>query len=456
MIQPLRTIVTSFNPRKTPVSSTSAIVTGTDDAGDGELSEYYDQGDWVLCLTSSTDTLACALSNGEVQIYDQARLHVVQTFSRGPPVNATYSTAPPTLTSLVYHDPSTTNTASAGTVTVTATTPSQSTSTTCPSPLLWSTDTAGCLAVMDTRQGQRCIRTTLPSPGLCMDVQGPLAAVGSTRGQIHFCDLRQPGSVLGTYVDSHTHDVTSVTFSPAVQSCLVSGAEDGLLNLFDIRQPTEDRARQAICNVGPAVRHTGFCGNNAHHLFCLTGSETLSFWDASSTTVTCVRDYGYATRSLAAGKTNTGNSSSVDYLVDAVWDATTNGLRLLAGTSTGDLVVCHVTPNSDETRIATNDHTNDWQIMGYCQGGHRGVVRAWTTLKRNGLNTNNNNGFGFITAGEDARLCEWNIPLQSSSMIPTASRPTAKRPSWSGGTGTGGGGPQRRRQRVKPNGASPY
>ena len=66
ILSPSRTVVTSFTPRRP-----------------GNAASPFADGDWVLCLTSSTvangsaATLSCALSNGFVQVYDQESLHQV-------------------------------------------------------------------------------------------------------------------------------------------------------------------------------------------------------------------------------------------------------------------------------------------------------------------------------------------------------------------------------------------
>lgn len=388
-LKPSRTIVTSFNPRKTPLSAEENSCTGT-----SAPSPCEDAGEWVLCLAASSNSIACALSSGEVQVYDQERLHVTQTFPRGAPVSS--SVAPTTLTSLVYAPHN---------------------------PVLVSTDTSGALAVMDLRQGQRVIRTTLPTPALSLALGyegGHLAAAGSDRGRIHFTDMRQAGSLLGTYVDSHTDDVTQVTFcqqnNPTV---LLSGAEDGLVCLFDTTQPTEETARKSVCSVGTAVRHVGFCGSNSSNIYCLTGSETVCLWHAESATV--VRDYGWDTRS----RLSQAAGIAIDYVVDASWNETTQQLMLMAGTAAGDSVLYSLGGNSD-----------DFRAEYLLQGGHRGVVRAWAPLQRT-MST-------FMTAGEDARLCEWRptpdffTPADMLTTLP--SRPAAKRPS------CGGGSPPRRQK----------
>mmetsp|Transcript_12312 Transcript_12312/g.23558 ORF Transcript_12312/g.23558 Transcript_12312/m.23558 type:complete len:407 (-) Transcript_12312:74-1294(-) len=401
-LKPSRTIVTSFNPRKTPVSADDANSSSTSSSA----SSLYEGGDWVLCLAASSNSIACALSSGEVQVYDQERLHLTQTFPRGAP--ASYSSmAPATITSLVYAPKS---------------------------PVLVSTDTSGALAVMDLRQGQRTTRISLPTPALSLGLgyeEGHLAAVGSDRGRIHFTDLRQPGSLLGTYIDSHTDDVTQVTFCQQNNpTMLLSGAEDGLVCVFDTTQPTEETARKSVCSVGTAVRHVGFCGNNSSNIYCLTGSETLSLWHVES--ATAVRDYGWETRS----RLSQAAGIAIDYVVDAGWNETTKQLMVMAGTSAGDSVLYSLGGNSNEFRAEY-----------LLQGGHRGVVRAWTPLQPTMS--------AFMTAGEDARLCEWRptpnftVPTDMSTALP--SRPAVKRPITVGGPMSG----PIRRQKSKTK-ASPY
>jgi hypothetical protein len=248
---------------------------------------------------------------------------------------------------------------------------------------------------------------------LGLGYDGNLAAVGSTRGKIHFTDFRQPGCLLGTYVDSHTDDVTTTVFA---DSSLLSGAEDGLVCLFDTTQATEETARRSVCNVGSPIRHVGFCEGPT--IYCLTGSETVSLWRADEGN--CVRDFGWETRanlSAAAG------GRPIDYVVDAHWNAASQSLHLLAGATTGESVLYRL-------------EDVGWQAEGFLSGGHRGVVRAWTPLRRPST---------FMTAGEDARLCEWHA---TAVPVPPPPLATSKRPP------TAGGGPLRR-QRSKPA-TTPY
>ena len=79
VLSPSRTIITSFTPRKPPSLNNGEVAMGDEE-----------QGDWVLCLTAESGsgsdssrgrTLACALSNGQVQVYDQERLHLITSHS---------------------------------------------------------------------------------------------------------------------------------------------------------------------------------------------------------------------------------------------------------------------------------------------------------------------------------------------------------------------------------------
>jgi hypothetical protein len=68
-LSPSRTVVTSFNPKKSSTLNDS---------------DYFDEGDWVLCVATNEERqkVGCALSNGEVQIYDQNTLQHLHTYQR--------------------------------------------------------------------------------------------------------------------------------------------------------------------------------------------------------------------------------------------------------------------------------------------------------------------------------------------------------------------------------------
>lgn len=248
---------------------------------------------------------------------------------------------------------------------------------------------------------------------------GALAAVGGSRGLVHFFDLRSLGAsdsttstcspnLLGTYEDAHTEEVTKVRFQPApdlsgaTTNTLVTSSEDGLVCTFDTSKPNEEEALSSVLNVGTPLRDVGFFGPNGEGLYCLTGSETMSVWHHDSAQRIC--NFGDVRARLGGSA-----GMSIDYLVGCNWDG--NELSLLAGNSDGGAAIYRV----DAGSIALT-HT--------LVGGHRGCVRGFVATRQR----------HWITGGEDARLCEWNLdgPQAAASAVASAAprvRSTASNPS---------------------------
>jgi WD40 repeat protein len=434
-LSPSRTVVTSFTPRKPSLPDNSVT------PAPAPAAAAFEEGDWVLRTTADTAsvTVSCALSNGEVQVYDQSRLHRVHTFQGRNDIGTNTNTA--VINDLICGPQHTI---------VTAGSDSQ-------------------IIVWDLRQGTAALRTSIPAGQSALSVSvgfdGYLAAVASNKAQIHFMDLRQaPGgggggggrsgtnnsanNVLGSYVDSHTDEVTQVHFQPGT-SVLLSGAEDGLACIFDTTQPTEEMALKSVMNVGTPLRHVGFCGASLDSIYCLTGSETASLWHWDS--AVCQQDFG---GNLLRERLVQpfGNKLAIDYLVDAHWDVQSQELLMMTGSATGDAALFRLTersPNFEPCHALTN--------------GHRGVVRSWSPLSSSSV---------LITAGEDARLCEWNrLGPQAEQQAPagTVSTPSASSSgldmdmnmnsstsfSRSLAPTPGGGGPVRPQKRQKQS-AHPY
>ena len=77
---------------------------------------------------------------------------------------------------------------------------------------------------------------------------------------ILFWDIRQSNSklenknsLLGGYWESHMDDITCLTFHPVKRNVLVSGSTDGLMNIFDLTQSSEDLALTCSLNTESSV-----------------------------------------------------------------------------------------------------------------------------------------------------------------------------------------------------------
>lgn len=371
-LSPSRTVVTSFTPRKPSLSS---------DGG----TTAFEEGDWVLCAAASSPhqqqaaggnstnndgTVSCALSNGQVQVYDQARLHRIHSFETSSSDN---NTAPLSIVNDLVYGPQHTLVACCNT---------------------------GTVNIWDLRQASPAVTASIPAGqdalSISMGFDGYLAAVASSKAKIHFIDLRQSASLLGTYADAHTQQVTQVRFQPWTCT-LLSAAEDGLACIFDTTQPTEEEALKSILTVGTPLRHVGFCGVDMATVYCLTGSETASLWNWDS--ATCQQDFGGHSLRQRLGQ-SVGHQ--LDYLVDIHWDAVSQELMLLAGSATGEAALFRAAGGSNGSGSV------DFEPCNVLTSGHRGVVRAWCPLSSSTL----------ITAGEDARLCEWNRLDPHGASIP--------------------------------------
>jgi len=75
---------------------------------------------------------------------------------------------------------------------------------------------------------------------------------------ILFWDIRKSNSkigdsLLGGYWESHMDDITCLTFHPAKRTILSSSSMDGLINIFDLTQSSEDLALTYSLNTESSV-----------------------------------------------------------------------------------------------------------------------------------------------------------------------------------------------------------
>eukprot|EP00978_Attheya_sp_CCMP212_P013213 scaffold33177_cov54-Attheya_sp.AAC.3 len=433
-LTPKRTVVTAFSS----TTPSAAAARGVDDV--------YEEGSWVLCVASSAASLqqkgvvSCALSDGVIRTYDETTLQEIhsipgQFHQRG------------TISDLCH----TTSGGDHGGA----------------SPLVVSSCTDGIVRIFDLRSSatsSAAIQFQLPKKGeqalsVSFGYDGTLAAVGGGKGHIHFFDVRG-SSLLGSYVDAHTEEVTKVRFQPTTTgtstttSLLVSASEDGLACIHDTSQPTEELALRSVMNIQSPLRDVGFFGPSLEGLYCLTGSETMSVWHHDSAQRIC-NYFGTDLRthlstamasspsSTSSRNTATTTSNNIDYLVGCSWDSARQELSLLAGNSNGQAAMFKV-----DAGTMTFTHT--------LSGGHRGCVRSFT---RTSCSSNGTQSNIILTGGEDARLCEWNLdhvpPPQPAAQgsVSTESLLTGKIEQTKQ-TQPSRGGPLRR-ERKKPT-ASPY
>ncbi|KAI2488922.1 hypothetical protein MHU86_25976 [Fragilaria crotonensis] len=152
--------ILSLSPASTVVTNFSATSTSN-----GGVQDSYDEGVWVLSCCSGSSWLGCALSNGVVHVYDQERFQPIQSY-----------TAP-------HGDSQITDLSSDS------------------FNALASSSKNGSVCIYDVRQVAPALTFNLPKNEQALSVAlgygGALAAVGSSKAQIHFHDLRAGGHCWG-------------------------------------------------------------------------------------------------------------------------------------------------------------------------------------------------------------------------------------------------------------------
>lgn len=360
-----RTVVTSFE---------SYLGRGSLESGLG-TEKSFEECHYILHLASSpgnnqTSPLSCALSNLSIHSYDRETLKNIHTISNAHNER---------ITDLTH------------------------------SPIASSGDATNCPLVVSSSEDRFVkifdLRTKGSHPVVCLKLikeqalsvsigyGGSLAAVGGSKGQIHFYDLRNISSTninapLGSYVDAHTQEVTKVRFQQSqynhsdTTSIMVTASEDGLVNIFDTSQPSEESALKSVLNIQSPLREVGFFGPSLEGIFCLTGSETFSVWHYDS--AQRLADFGDARTTLSSIA-----NIPLQYMIGCHWDG--RDLNLLSGNTDGDCAYFKVDAGS-------------MSLKKVLSGGHKSCIRSLTSLTNNVI----------LTGGEDSRLCEWDLTDESS------------------------------------------
>jgi WD repeat-containing protein 89 len=216
---------------------------------------------------------------------------------------------------------------------------------------------------------------------LSVGMADTLLAAGCN-SSVSFHDLRigsKKSNKLGEYSDVHTDTVTQLKFSTANAHILASGAEDGLIGLYNTSTADGDDAVSSILNTECPVRRIGYFGNKDEAMYCLSTTETATFWHCA--TAQRVGDFPDIRAQLEA-----------DYLVDCMYDGTSDTLTVLAGSYEGSAKIAVVEPTA-------------LRVIGQLTSeGHRATIRCSKNYKSNSLGT-----MRIVTGGEDSRLCSWNV-----------------------------------------------
>uniref|UniRef100_A0A8D8ZXP5 WD repeat-containing protein 89 n=1 Tax=Cacopsylla melanoneura TaxID=428564 RepID=A0A8D8ZXP5_9HEMI len=91
-----------------------------------------------------------------------------------------------------------------------------------------------------------------------------------------FWDTRT-GTLHGGYWETHTNDITQVHFHPTESKTLISGSTDGLINVFDVNEESEDDALQYCLNTEDSVEKLSWLSDS--ELSCTTLTRQVQLWN---------------------------------------------------------------------------------------------------------------------------------------------------------------------------------
>ena len=162
----------------------------------------------------------------------------------------------------------------------------------------------GCVLVWDTRQDTPCLTlrdtsqhhgppVTSVKPLSCVATAGQMVVAGTEQvGQdsyLLFWDLRNSDKMAGAYWSVHSDDITDLQLSPDNANILASGSTDGLLNVLDISQPSEEDALVSSLNTNDSVAELGWVDGD--NIMARTHTEAAIKWcHSSGHSVTAKRD----------------------------------------------------------------------------------------------------------------------------------------------------------------------
>lgn len=150
----------------------------------------------------------------------------------------------------------------------------------------------------------------------------------SCEAHLLYFDVRK-NVTLGAYTDSHKDDITQVKFHPTKHNILASGSIDGLINVFNIVESSEDDALEYCLNTESSVQTINWHPTtkpDENRLACITHTNDFQLYNVeeSESIYQCTREEITAFIKR--------KSSSDCYLVNS-HSTSTDDLFLLAGSN---------------------------------------------------------------------------------------------------------------------------
>lgn len=119
------------------------------------------------------------------------------------------------------------------------------------------------------------------SPFLSLAFSDNLIAAGTEltnhEASIIIWDCRATKCHLLEFVESHSDDITNLSFDPSRHPFLLSGSMDGLVNYYDTSIADEDDALIQVFNHGSSIAHANFLSDD--EVFAISHDEIFSIYD---------------------------------------------------------------------------------------------------------------------------------------------------------------------------------
>jgi WD40 repeat protein len=112
----------------------------------------------------------------------------------------------------------------------------------------------------------------------------------SGREEIIVGDLRNFSKTVKKFSDGHSDEIQEVKFKD--QNILLSSANDGLINTYDLKCQNDDESIMESLNVEQGINKFGFCGANGQYIYTVTQVEEFYVWDIETVSTKLVNLHG--------------------------------------------------------------------------------------------------------------------------------------------------------------------
>lgn len=240
-------------------------------------------------------------------------------------------------------------------------------------------------------------------------------------------DSRKSDKPVLSYEETHSDDVTYLSFHPRSPFVLLSASSDALVAVSDTRQADEDDSVLGVVNTGASVARIGWGGSSRKFaraadvddandnpttstlldgmdlgaFYSISDMQTIGIWEADGfSELLPVRDV----RQTHVPASGTFKAWEPEFVIDATTDASllqnSESIAVFCGEQSGGLAMIEI-PN------ALDEHSDAWSLHYHAVGGHNELVRSVSWDVGKGL---------LFTGGEDGHLCAWALTEQAASV----------------------------------------